>query len=1021
VAFAVGDQVQARNDPTRIGIIQALGPRHAGEQFYDVFWGGLLGIRSVPEPDLLPHLTVERPSEALRAGRFATISEFQRAITVQRLVRDSPLRNNIYAFNASRTRFFPYQFKPLLKLLESRRNRLLLCDEVGLGKTIEAGLILIEMRARQTMRLCLVVCPSALTQKWRMELKQRFGEDFRVLRSPELRAFFDEYEADPDRTGMNAIVSVESLRRPEVRSRIEELRIPFDLTIVDEAHSARNYNQQRHAVQLVLDTSATAILLTATPVHLGHGDLFSLLNLLDPEDFPDLTTAERRFEDNQHIVRAQALMAADPPDTPELLLCLARAATSPWMTKHALVASVTERIANLPSLERPQVAEERSALARDLAELNLLGHILTRTRRRDVHEMVAVRRARSIEIDFSDRERALYLAVSLLITKEAEERGATGAGNFWRLHTPQRRMASSIQAMVDHFRAEAADAPLANGDTLGDDDGTDEPPFEVKNGELSSALLRRAIGALVADWPDDGADAKYDALRSLLNEHRRDPKLGKVLLFATFRGSLRYLQRRLREDGLAAELISGEVAPDDRNRAIARFRNDPGVLVLLSSRVGSEGLDFQFCHTVVNYDLPWNPMEVEQRIGRVDRIGQASDSIAIINFWTRGTIEERILRRLYDRIGIFERSVGALEAILGEIGGRDWQDLLDPRLSEAEQMREVERLERVFEQKRHEIATLDESSANFVGVDAFFEQEVAAIKSNRRYVTPAQLLLFLKDFLKRECPRTRLDYKLAEGEGVLVPDARFRDFLQRSEYGAECGSIVTGVGVPIPITLESEIADRRPSVEFLSLIHPAVRAVADWAKAQSRPAAYQVTVKTSRLSQGIYFFFVYRATVRAARSYTTLESVILDEPMKEACSADDAEAILGEMVETGWSETAGLLELAPDLLAEAAQAAERRFLDRLQSLRVREQKSNAEFVAQRVASLEQSYRKDREKTQELLTRGIAAKKDERYLRMMRGKLANREADYLSKKAELDNLRQVATEHEEVAAGVLEVV
>ena len=79
------------------------------------------------------------------------------------------------------------------------------------------------------------------------------------------------------------------------------------------------------------------------------------------------------------------------------------------------------------------------------------------------------------------------------------------------------------------------------------------------------------------------------------------------------------------------------------------------MLVLLSSRVGSEGLDFQFCHTVVNYDLPWNPMEVEQRIGRVDRIGQASDSIAIINFWTRGTIEERILRRLYDRIGIFRR------------------------------------------------------------------------------------------------------------------------------------------------------------------------------------------------------------------------------------------------------------------------------------------------------------------------------------------------------------------------------
>ena len=153
----------------------------------------------------------------------------------------------------------------------------------------------------------------------------------------------------------------------------------------------------------------------------------------------------------------------------------------------------------------------------------------------------------------------------------------------------------------------------------------------------------------------------------------------------------------------------------------------------------------------------------------------------------------------------------------------------------------------------------------------------------------------------------------------------------------------------------------------------------------------------------------------------TLLQVSTGEAMSEACSRDDAEAVLGEMVESGWSETTGLLEVEADVLADAARAAEQHFLARLQSLRAREQKSNAEFVAQRVASLEQSYRKDREKTQELLTRGLAAKKDERYLRMMRGKLANREADYSSKKAELNNLRQVATEHEEVAAGVLEVV
>ena len=138
-------------------------------------------------------------------------------------------------------------------------------------------------------------------------------------------------------------------------------------------------------------------------------------------------------------------------------------------------------------------------------------------------------------------------------------------------------------------------------------------------------------------------------------------------MFAFFKDTLRYLARRLQVDGIGGVTIDGDTPPVERSEIIDSFSRDDRLEVLLSSRVGGEGLDFQFCNTMFNYDLPWNPMEVEQRIGRLDRIGQDSQIIHIYNLWIQGTIEERILRRLYDRVGIFQRSIGGLEAILGEI------------------------------------------------------------------------------------------------------------------------------------------------------------------------------------------------------------------------------------------------------------------------------------------------------------------------------------------------------------------
>ena len=207
VKFKIGDEVQSVSDPSRIGTIVEMGLRHAGVQYYRVNYGS--GQRPmVSEVDLQPYVSSNTPIDNLKANTLSGYQEFQRLITQQRLLRDHPLRNNIYAFNASRTRFFPYQFKPLLKFLDSAGHRLLIADEVGLGKTIEAGLILTELKARQNIRTVLVVCPSNLTGKWRLELERRFGEEFSILNTSDFLQFLGRYEENPERVTVNGIISL---------------------------------------------------------------------------------------------------------------------------------------------------------------------------------------------------------------------------------------------------------------------------------------------------------------------------------------------------------------------------------------------------------------------------------------------------------------------------------------------------------------------------------------------------------------------------------------------------------------------------------------------------------------------------------------------------------------------------------------------------------------------------------------------------------------------------------------------
>jgi ATP-dependent helicase HepA len=1017
--YNVGDEVQSRADATRRGIVRELGVVFGGQQYYSVFWGSPAGTRTVGEQDLAPVPKSPGIGDIL-AGSLGGYSEFQRLITLQRLVRDQPLRNNIYAFNASRTRFFPYQFKPLLKFLDSDRHRLLICDEVGLGKTIEAGLILLELRARQEMRHVLVVCPSNLRPKWRYELKQRFGEDFRVLDASAINAFFDDYVESPERVAsLNGIVSLETLRSQRTRQRLEELEIPFDLVIVDEAHHLRGFSTAQRSVGMALSRAAGAMLmLTATPVHLGQENLFSLLNVLDEEDFPELTTSQERFRINEFIVQAQSAVTRRPPEFMQAADFLQRASESAWFAGNRLLPSIQEKVQLLaaPTDTIANLQRATTDIQRDLTDVNLLSRVLTRTRKRDVHEDVATRRAKSVIIELTQPERALYEAVTELIRREAEKHTEPRQNLLWRLNTPQRRYSSSIQGMVEFYREQSVS-------TEGDD------PEEIQRiaeaaptpEEASEPELRALMRRLAEKWPKQGLDSKYEKLRKVLATIEEYGGTRKVIIFASFRHTIRYLERRLRADGIGVVAISGETAMEDRPKAVSDFRDRNDVQVLLSSRVGSEGLDFQFCSTIVNYDLPWNPMEVEQRIGRVDRIGQKSPWIAIINFWTVGTIEERILMRLYERIGIFERSIGDLEAILGDVSADFEREMLRGALHPEESEEAAERLGRIIENRRIQIEQLERSAASFVGVDSFFDDEVEWIRRGRRYVTGDQLRMFVTDFLKNEAPRTRLRYDSGSKRGVLVPDEQLKTFLRKSGRLSEALAIAGSVGASIPLTFDAQAAHDESALEFINVLHPLVTAIVDLYRSREHiNRAFHVALRTSSIEAGFYFFFVYRLSVTAARPYTTLEGVVLNDDLELVRQGPEAEALLGELVERGESSTDPVTVDAVRA-RDAVAAAEKAYLEYQLAVVESERITNDAFVDQRLATLNAFYRKNIHRKQDLLTRAELGNRDPRYIRMLRSEVARLEGERETKTGRHEELRHVAAEHVTIASGVLEVV
>jgi superfamily II DNA or RNA helicase len=504
-----------------------------------------------------------------------------------------------------------HQIETVRKVLKQFRGRVLLADEVGLGKTIEAGMVLKEYALRGMAEHTLVLTPASLVGQWREELETKFRLTFATTYDQLLR---DEPQAfwAQDRI----VASIATARRREHAERLIERQ--FDLIIVDEAHHLRDRSSQSWKLVDSLN-KRFLLLLSATPVQNDLVELYNLLTLLKPGIFR--TLKEFRL----------AYMTPGKPRQP----------------------ANSERLRGL--MRGAMIRNTRAVVALKLPR----------------------RHATTIKVDGGPGEAKAYADLAAAARRLVAE----GQAKRERLS-------------LHHLLSAAGSSPRAAA---------------VAVARVAARNAGDPIWAELAErWAAIETGGKEAALIDLVQRNPTEKKL----VFVHSRETLAHLADRLEEAGVSFARFDGSLSGPEKDAAIAAFRDH--ATVLLCTQSGGEGRNIQFCNTLINFDVPWNPMAIEQRIGRIDRIGQSRE-VFVFNLVTRGTLEEQVLALLDEKISMFELVVGEVGAILGGIEEeREFPDLvLDAWLgaTEAARFQAFEALGQRLEQARqqHEDAkALDE-------------------------------------------------------------------------------------------------------------------------------------------------------------------------------------------------------------------------------------------------------------------------------------------------------------------------
>ena len=532
----------------------------------------------------------------------------------------------------------PHQIRALSRAIANDRVRYLLADEVGLGKTIEAGLIMRELKLRGLVKRTLVIAPKGLVSQWVSEMRFHFGETFQLVLPEDIKTLKriapvtgpgngEKGNHDPEALPANAwqmfsqvVVPMDSVKPLDKRrgwtaaqvgehnrERFEDLiSAGWDLVIVDEAHRLGGSTDQVARFKLGQGLSEAApyfLLLSATP-HQGKTDAFHrLVSLIDAQEFPDIGSVTRERV-QPYVIRTEKRRAIDADGKPLFKPRRTQLVPVSWEERHRNQQLLYEAVTEYVREGYNQAMREKRSY---------IGFLMILMQRLVVSSTSAIRTTleRRLEALAAPQEQLTLFP----LTSEEE----------WADLDGQEQIDVLLRTRLKALKNERAEVKLL----------------------LDAAARCEQIG------PDAKAEALLDWLYRLQSEEG-DPEL-KVLVFTEFVPTQEMLRRFLTERGFSVVCLNGSMDMEERKRVQEAFAKDARILI--STDAGGEGLNLQFCHVVINYDIPWNPMRLEQRIGRVDRIGQAH-AVRAVNFVFEDSVEHRVREVLEQKLAVIFEEFG---------------------------------------------------------------------------------------------------------------------------------------------------------------------------------------------------------------------------------------------------------------------------------------------------------------------------------------------------------------------------
>lgn len=528
-----------------------------------------------PHPDIPVTFSLDEPSFTvpLTGSHFMTHTQYELALEGHSIRFRDSFENLICLKSLHNVESLWYQEETARKVLKSFRGRALLSDEVGLGKTIEASIILKEYIERGIVKNALILTPSTLVSQWQEELRTKFGLDFPSTDDPDFQKRGTQFWQEP-----YILASINQAKSKRNFPRV--IQREYDMVIIDEAHHLKNRNTLNWKLVNSLK-KRFLLLLTATPVENNLMELYNLITLLKPGQLKTASAFRNEF-----------MTRGDP--------------TGP---------------------------QNRSRLK------ELLGQVMIRNTRALAQVGIPPRFAQTIRVKPSANERMLYTRITDLVHHINE---VDAGGNT---------------LLLKNLLAEAGSSPKAVELTL-------QRLLAERDFLWDHEKEIRAIHNLCRTMGDT---EKNKTLHKLIRANH-----GKKIIFVKYLGTLDHLSEFLTWNDIAHAIFHGGMNNRLKDQAINEFREEKDILV--TTEIGGEGRNLQFCHQMINYDLPWNPMKIEQRIGRIHRLGQKNE-VMIYNLCAADSIEDYILDILDRKINMFEMVIGEIDMIMGRV--RDEKDFSD--------------------------------------------------------------------------------------------------------------------------------------------------------------------------------------------------------------------------------------------------------------------------------------------------------------------------------------------------------